>query len=69
MALQLMYNLLWINAVVYEFVAMTEGLVDEVEGECDVTDGRDGIANFSGNSFSLTVELFTCSICDVGGKS
>ena len=69
MALQLMYNLPWVNVVVHGFVVVTEGLVDEVEGENDVTDGRDDIANFSGNSFSLTVELFTCSICDIGGKS
>ena len=53
----------------HEFVVAIEGLVDEVEGEWDTTNGRDGITNFSDNSFSLTVELFTCSICDIGGKS
>ena len=55
MALQLMYDLSWVNVVVLEFVVVTEGLVDEVEGECDVTEGSNSNANFWGNSFSLTL--------------
>ena len=46
MALQLMYDLSWVNVVVLEFVVVTEGLVDEVEGECDVTEGSNSNANF-----------------------
>ena len=36
----------WVNVGVHEFVVVTEGLVDEVEGEWDIMDGRGGIANF-----------------------
>ena len=46
MALQLMYDLPWVNVVVLEFVVVTEGLVDEVDCECDVMEGRNGNANF-----------------------
>ena len=62
-------SLPWFNVGLHEFVVVTERLVDEIEGEWDAMDGRGGIANFSHNSFSLTVELFTCSICDIGGRS